>query len=98
MLDRASTISPHAQWWPKGDACDLVAGLEEYTKSVWSGDADLDDHSLQQSYQQYQRRLRFVQNTGLEVRSTQELVTCDRRCARDAVNADLEFLYTRMFA
>ena len=33
--------NPDACWWIKGDGVDVVKGLFESTKGIWSGDVDL---------------------------------------------------------
>ncbi len=83
MLDRAATTSPSEQWWLKGDACDLEKGVEESTRGVWSDDVDLNNRSLQHSYEQYQTRLKSVQGIGLG----------DLDRVRKDVEPDLEYLH-----
>lgn len=46
----------------KADGCDLVSGLAESTKGLWSGDVDHDDGKLQEQYKQYHKRLLSIQD------------------------------------
>lgn len=47
MLDEIVANSPpNSSWWIKGDACDVVSGLGESVKGVWTGDVEL----MMQSY------------------------------------------------
>ena len=53
MLEGAKRRNPNAMWWVKADGCDLVQGLKQSTRLIWSGDVDLDNGKLQEQYCQY---------------------------------------------
>lgn len=46
-LDEAAIQHPDVWWWIMGDGCDVVSGLGESTRHIWSGDVDLADGKLQ---------------------------------------------------
>ena len=83
-------------WWIKGDACDLVPGLCESVKGMWSGDVDLNDGILQKSYKAYIKRLEEINEMVLTQTEDQvasatvvhQLTTC-----REAVENDVHFLH-----
>jgi len=41
VLDEAAKLNHDTWWWLKVDGCDLIKGLKESTKLMWSGDVDL---------------------------------------------------------
>ena len=49
VLDEAAKLHPDTWWWVKADGVDLVCGLGESMRGIWSahGDVDLADGSLQ---------------------------------------------------
>ena len=56
VLDEAVRAHPNTWWWIKADGADLVSGLGDSVKGVWSGDVDLaDDH---------QNRIDFIHQLG----------------------------------
>ena len=57
MLDEAAKNHPDSWWWIKADGCDLIGGLSESTRGVWSGDVNLNDGVLEQQLKVYQERL-----------------------------------------
>jgi hypothetical protein len=65
VLDEAVKHHPDTWWWLKADGCDLVKGLSESMKGVWSGDVNLDDGKLEQQYKQYQDRLSLIMSIKL---------------------------------
>ena len=48
MLDDAYRSAPNTWWWVKADGVDVVKGLCESVRGVWSGDVDLNDGKLEQ--------------------------------------------------
>lgn len=64
-----AAFSATTNWWIKGDAVDLVAGLGESVKEEWTGDVDLGDGSLQEIFKGYQKRLQMISKIGLKERS-----------------------------
>ena len=64
-LDEAVKHQVNSWWWIKADDCDLVPGLAESTRGVWSGDVDHNDGNLTKLYQKYKDRLLSIENLHL---------------------------------
>ena len=73
----AAASTEDTWWWIKGDGCDVVKGIWESTKGVWSGDVDLADGQLEHLYQQYQKQLHWIEGLGLESRGNPDSIRCD---------------------
>ena len=58
---------PHTHWWIKSDGCDVVVGLMESTRGVWSGDVDLGDGSVESQYSAYCKRLNLIDGICCEL-------------------------------
>ncbi len=69
MLESAHLANPDCNWWLKGDGCDVVGGLGESTRLVWSGDVDHNDGAVQEMYQTYRNLLDFI--------ASMTTITCD---------------------
>ncbi|XP_064394345.1 uncharacterized protein LOC135341643 isoform X2 [Halichondria panicea] len=69
MLESAHLANPDCNWWLKGDRCDVVGGLGESTRFVWSGDVDHNDGEVQKMYQTYRNLLDFI--------ASMRTITCD---------------------
>ena len=67
ILDKACTLHPQANWWIKGDGCDLVSGLEESLQQEWNGDVDVENGELQRLYRTYQDHLKMIENLTMNV-------------------------------
>lgn len=65
VLDEAVKHQPDTWWWLKADGCDLVKGLAESMKGIWSGDINLNDGELEQQYKHYQDRLSMIMSIKL---------------------------------
>ena len=88
VIDEAAKAHPNSWWWVKADGCDLVSGLGESTRCVWSGDIDLNDGELSKLRESYQKRLDFIGGTGLDERSgnmcvLEDITTCIDNCSKD---------------
>lgn len=59
ILDEAARAHPNTWWWIKADGADLVSGLGESVKGVWSGDVDLADGELRKAQMLHQERIDF---------------------------------------
>ena len=59
-MDAAASAHPNSWFWVKADGVDVVAGLGESLRLLWSGDVDLNDGELSKQYQQYRSRLAFI--------------------------------------
>ena len=65
VLDEAVKHHPDTWWWLKADGCDLVKGLAESMKGIWSGDVNLNDGELEKQYKEYQDRLSLIMSLKL---------------------------------
>lgn len=68
VLDKANKAHPGVWWWVKGDGTDIVAGLGESVKHVWSGDVDVADGKLQALYHCYLEHRSLIEGLGLDGR------------------------------
>ena len=76
VLDQAVAAFPATtNWWIKGDAVDLVAGLGESVKGKWSGDVDIGDGRLQEMFKEYQKRLQMIAKIGLKDRRETSMIS-----------------------
>ena len=57
MIERVAASHPNTWWWVKGDRVDIVKGLWESARELWTGDVDPNDGKLQLRYQEFQDRL-----------------------------------------
>ena len=89
MLDEGAKHHPQEWWWVKADGCDLVAGLAESMKGLWSGDIDLDDGDLQEQLKQYNDRLLSIQDLKF---SDCTVLTSNLQSQFLLLKKDLEFL------
>lgn len=64
MLDEAARAHPDTWWWIKADGTDVVSGLGESVGGTWSGDVDLADGKLAKTREQYEQRLKFLNQLG----------------------------------
>ena len=70
VLDEAAAKSnSNTWWWLKADGCDLIKGLKESTKMLWSGDVDLADGSLQKQFEKYKEHLKTAEKVALSRQS-----------------------------
>ena len=97
MLDAAVKANPHAIWWIKGDGCDVVPGLCESVRQKWSGDVDLNDGSLQNSYKLYLSRLDFVTELGLGTRRERGTILVDLLSIHQTLKSDKDFIIKGTF-
>lgn len=91
VLDEAAKQHPNAWWWLKGDGCDLVPGLGESTRLVWSGDVDLNDGKLQEAYKAYRERLDHV--AQVQKKKPVDILSDLGKIARQ-LNEDVTFLHS----
>ena len=89
ILDAAHNNNPNANWWLKGDGCDLVSGLQESMWHEWNGDANLDDGDLEQKYKAYSDLLGFYK----ALRIGDDLVNGLEKCCQILLK-DKEFILT----
>ena len=94
VLKKAAESHPDCWWWVKGDRVDVVKGLKESRRGEWSGDADLNDGSLNALYQQYKNQLKSAASIGLGARSTLEFIEIDLHDAQTKITAYLTFLHS----
>lgn len=99
MLDEAiATSPPGSSWWIKGDACDVVSGLGESVKGVWTGDVDLNDGKLQLLYKKYTDRKGSILALGLPDPSDRPSVMDDLSREKKCLEEDLSFITSSMYA
>lgn len=89
MLDEAAKHHPDSWWWIKAD---IVSGLSESTRGVWSGDVNLNDGALEQQLKVYQERLSRI--NGIKSGSDREGLLRQLTAAIDELKEDLMFLQT----
>jgi len=90
VLDEAAKSNNNTWWWLKADGCDLIKGLKESTKMLWSGDVDLADGSLQKEYENYRERLKTAEKVAL---SHQSAYTELEEVVLD-IKKDLQFIHS----
>ena len=94
ILDQASQIKPDVWWWIKADGCDILPGLGESVRGIWSGDVDHNNGDLQRQYTAYQERLKSI--AGIQMAHSSDhielleklKVTCSK------LSDDLNFLHS----
>ena len=58
---------------------------------MWSGDVDLDDNKLQESYEEYMKELDFIDGLVLEDRKSLDVVAFDLVHIQGNLLKDIEF-------
>ena len=76
MLESAHFANPDCNWWLKGDGCDIVQGLGESTRLVWSGDVDLNNGEVEKMYQTYRSLLDFISSLTVNCDLVSSLDKC----------------------
>ena len=84
--------NPDAFWWIKGDGVDVVKGLFESTKGIWSGDVDLSDRALQQKIREICDRLSFVKGLGFSSRRSITVLKDDLKVLLENSKEDSKFI------
>lgn len=74
----------------KADGCDIVSGLAESTRGIWSGDVNLNDGNLEHNYQTYKDRLTSIQKLQLNS-SDRTGLSAQLEYFNAQVKEDLEF-------
>lgn len=92
MLDQAHAAHPDAQWWIKGDGCDVVCGLKESVTHQWSGDVDFNDGQVQKAHEKYCEHLQFIQGLGLGERCSRSAIVVDLKVIEKNLSDDLDLL------
>ena len=92
LLDAAAKANPDASWWIKGDGCDVVPGLDESMRLVWSGDVDFDTGDLQRAYEVYRSKLEFISSIGLKSRREKGIIKNDLVEIHRQLQSDKEFV------
>lgn len=96
MLDAAARSNPGGRWWLKGDGCDLVSGLCESVDLKWSGDVDLGNGELQQSYKAYRELLDFYGKIVIGPNRHHSVITEQLRKCLQVMKEDKEFIVNSM--
>lgn len=93
MLHKAVSLSSDTTWWwIKGDGCDVVKGIWESTRGVWSGDVDLNDGKLKSFQQKYQQQIEWCNGIGLMARSSPDKIKGDLNTALLSTDSELDFI------
>ena len=98
MLDEAARVHPDTWWWIKADGVDLVSGLGESVRGIWSGDVDLADGALKRVYELHQQRLQFLDTLGTGERSDSSQILVDLKAVEQFILKDVEHISTCKFA
>ena len=96
-MDRANEAHPGVWWWVKGDGTDVIAGLGESVKHVWSGDVDLADGKLQALYDEYLQRRSFIEGLGLGGRQGQWDISNDLTMFESQLTLDIDILASGIY-
>lgn len=92
-MDEVLAVAPEGtSWWIKGDACDVVSGLGESVKGVWSGDVDVNDGKLQLLYEQYCNRRKSASLLGCPNPADREAVIKGLCEEKKNLETDLDFI------
>ncbi len=89
-LDGIKQANPESIWWISG--VDVVKGLFESTKGVWSGDVDLNDGQLERKFKEMHDRLLFVKDLGLSSRSGSVILMKDLEVLLEYSKEDSKFI------
>ena len=89
MLDKAKKNNRDAWWWIKADGCDIVPGVAESTRGVWSGDVDVNDGGVDKQKILYKTRLSLIEK--LFITNRESLIQSSH--FKDLQN-DKEFLHS----
>lgn len=87
---------PGTSWWIKSDACDVVSGLGESVKGVWTGDIDLNNGKLQVLHKQYTDRRNSIISLGLPDPLDRTSVIADLSQEKSNLEEDLDFITKSM--
>ena len=93
-MNEAAKFHANTWWWLKADACDLVSGLLESMRGVWSGDIDLNDGGLDKQYENYKGRLSCIQSLKIRDASDRDGLHTQLNTIAQQVKDDLQFLHT----
>lgn len=88
VLDEAAKAHPNTWWWIKADGADLVSGLGESVKGVWSGDVDLADGALAKFKEDHQRQIDHISKLGQatsQLEITKDLTVVEQEVIQDAI-------------
>lgn len=93
-LSEAHKLHPNANWWIKGDGCDVISGLEESLRLEWHGDVDFGTGELERLYEAYQSRLKKMDvlklNALLKENTVKILLLLS--VEQEQVKSDIKFL------
>lgn len=92
VLDEAKRHSKQdTWWWIKADGCDILPGVAESMRGVWSGDVDLNDGHLEEQKASYKNCLSEIERLSVVDRVSLVKQLCSQI---DALQKDKEFLYS----
>lgn len=92
VLDEANIHSKQdTRWWIKADGCDILSGVAESMRGVWSGDVDLNDGHLEEQKASYKNRLSEIERLSMVDRAS---FVKQLSSQIDALQKDKEFLFS----
>ena len=91
-LKDAHKLHPTANWWIKGDGCDVVSGLEESVRLEWHGDIDFGTGELQAMYKTYRKRLKCIDTLKCNLRESRVKILQFLNLEQEQVGADNLFV------
>ena len=62
VLDEGAKHHRDSWWWVKADDCDLISGLAESTRGIWSGDVEVNDGALDKTISGVQQQASYYQS------------------------------------
>ena len=95
MLDKAAKAHPTSTWWIKADGIDLMKGLCESVGGIWSGDADINDGSLEKQYMAYKQRTIDINELSIGDSAKLEINLGKEKCQ---LNKDIVFITQGMYS
>ena len=99
MMKEALNSDPDVWWWVKGDGVDVVKGVGESVRGIWSGDVDLNDGALDELFREYQKVRADAAEIGLGQRRHKAAICEDISVAMGNLKNYLIFLsQSKLFA
>ena len=75
-------------------ACDILPGLGESVRGIWSGDVDHNNGDLQRQYTAYQQRLQSIAEIQMATSSNHSELLEKLKVVCSKVSDDLNFLHS----
>jgi cell division protein ZapA (FtsZ GTPase activity inhibitor) len=99
MMKEAFNSDPDVWWWVKGGGADVVKGVGESVRGIWSGDVDLNDGALDDLFLEYQKVLGETAQIGLGQRQHTAAISEDLTVAMGNLENYLTFIsHSQLFS